>query len=136
VTFLGPIGTDQKVPLLRDARALLAPIDWNEPFGLILIEAMLSGCPVVAFGCGSVPELVEPGVTGFIAGSLEEMAGLIRPGGAVDRLDRRRIRAVAVQRFTHRRMAAEYEKLYLARAAGARGEGAQPVTTPQPVTAA
>ena len=93
MTCLGCIGTAQKVPLLRDARALLAPIEWNEPFGLILIEAMLSGCPVVAFGPGSVPELIEPGVTGFIAGSIEDMVGSIRPGGAVDRLDRRVIRA-------------------------------------------
>lgn len=135
VTFLGPIGTEQKVPLLRDARALLAPIAWNEPFGLILIEAMLSGCPVVAFGAGSVPELVEPGVTGFVVGSVEEMAQLIRPGGPVDRLDRRRIRAAAVQRFTHRRMAAEYERLYLARVSAA-GDRSSPVTSPQPVTAA
>ena len=79
VTCLGCIGTEQKVPLLRDARALLMPIDWNEPFGLTLIEAMLSDCPVVAFGLGSIPELIEPGVTGFIAGSLEDI--LKRPPG-------------------------------------------------------
>ncbi len=130
VTFLGPVDTGQKVPLLRDARALLAPITWNEPFGLILIEAMLSGCPVVAFRHGSVPELIEQGVTGFIADSPEEMAGLIRPGGPVDRLDRRRIRAAAVHRFNHRRMAADYERLYRARLPVAGG------TSPQPITAA
>jgi glycosyltransferase involved in cell wall biosynthesis len=115
VTYLGCIGPDQKVPLLRDARALLAPIEWNEPFGLILIEAMLSGCPVVAFRRGSVPELIEHGVTGLIAGSSEEMIEWIRPGGAVDQLDRQRIRASAVTRFNHRRMAGEYERLYAAR---------------------
>ena len=129
VTWLGCIGTEQKVPLLRDARALLAPIDWNEPFGLTLIEAMLSGCPVVAFGLGSIPELIEPGVTGFIATSLEDMARLIRPGGPVDRLDRRLIRTVAVRRFNHRRMAADYEDLYTTRASLAGG-------SPRPVTAA
>ena len=129
VTWLGCIGTEQKVPLLRDARALLAPIDWNEPFGLTLIEAMLSGCPVVAFGLGSIPELIEPGVTGFIATSLEDMARLIRPGGPVDRLDRRLIRNVAVRRFNHRRMAADYEDLYTTRASLAGG-------SPRPVTAA
>ena len=112
VRHLGPVGQSEKVPLLRDARALLAPIEWNEPFGLVLIEAMLSGCPVVAFGRGSVPELVEDGVTGFIAESREEMADLIRPGGAVDRLDRRRIRQVAVSRFGRERMVIEYERLY------------------------
>jgi glycosyltransferase involved in cell wall biosynthesis len=128
VTCLGCVGTEQKVPLLRDARALLAPIDWNEPFGLTLIEAMLSGCPVVAFGLGSIPELIEPGVTGFIAGSLEDMARLIRPGGPVDRLDRRVIRAVAARRFNHRRMAADYEDLYRARSPLAGGGNSRPVT--------
>jgi glycosyltransferase involved in cell wall biosynthesis len=128
VTCLGPIGTEQKVPLLRDARALLAPIDWNEPFGLTLIEAMLSGCPVVAFAGGSVSELIEPGVTGFIASSLQDMARLIRPGGPVDRLDRAGIRAVAVRRFNHRRMAAEYEALYGSRVAVAAGESPRPIT--------
>jgi glycosyltransferase involved in cell wall biosynthesis len=128
VTCLGCIGTEQKVPLLRDARALLAPVAWNEPFGLTLIEAMLSGCPVVAYGLGSIPELIEPGVTGFIAGSLEDMVRLIRPGGPVDRLDRRVIRAVATRRFNHRRMAAEYEDLYCARSPLADGGKPRPVT--------
>jgi glycosyltransferase involved in cell wall biosynthesis len=112
VSALGPIGMAQKVPLLCGARALLAPIDWNEPFGLILIEAMLSGCPVVSFARGSVPELVEPGITGFVAASMEEMAELIRPGGAVDQLDRRRVRARALRRFSRERMLLEYEALY------------------------
>lgn len=102
----------QKVPLLRDARALLAPIEWNEPFGLALIEAMLSGCPVIAFGHGSVPELVEPGVTGWIARDPEHMVDLLRPGAAVDRFDRARCRAVAVQRFGSERMVGQYEQLY------------------------
>jgi glycosyltransferase involved in cell wall biosynthesis len=128
VTCLGPIGTEQKVPLLRDARALLAPIEWNEPFGLTLIEAMLSGCPVVAFAGGSIPELIEPGVTGFIAGSLEEMARLIEPGGPVDRLDRGRIRTVAVRRFSRRRMAVEYEMLYQSRVAVTGGGSPRPIT--------
>lgn len=114
VTWLGRVGMDRKVPLLRDARALLAPIEWNEPFGLILIEAMLSGCPVVAFGRGSVPELVQPGVTGFVAASQDEMVELVRPGGPVDALDRRRIREVAVRRFDRARMVTDYERVYQA----------------------
>lgn len=118
VGYLGSIGTPIKVPLLRDARALLAPITWNEPFGLILIEAMLSGCPVVAFGRGSVPELVEPGVTGFIAESFEHMVDLIRPGGSVEGFDRERCRKRAVERFSRNRMVDEYEKLYLRVASG------------------
>ena len=128
VSYLGPIGMDDKAPLLCHARALLAPIDWHEPFGLILIEAMLSGCPVVTFGRGSVPELIEHGVTGFIAGSVEEMSQLIRPGGPVDRLDRRRIRARAVRRFGRDRMVAEYEEVYHAAALRTRPPRGRPIT--------
>jgi glycosyltransferase involved in cell wall biosynthesis len=121
VTYLGPIGLEVKRPLLRDARALLAPLRWHEPFGLALIEAMLSGCPVVAFGLGSAPELVEDGVTGYVVGSAEEMAAVVRPGGVLDHFDRRRCRARAVERFGSDRMVAEHERLYravVARAAG------------------
>lgn len=112
VEFLGCVGTDVKVPLLRDARALLAPIEWNEPFGLILIEAMLSGCPVVAYGRGSVPELVEPGLTGYIVESPEQMAALIAPGAALDHFDRAACRNRAVERFGRDRMVEEHEQLY------------------------
>jgi glycosyltransferase involved in cell wall biosynthesis len=128
VTFLGPVGPAQKIPLLRNARALVAPIEWNEPFGLILIEAMLSGCPVVAFARGSVPELVQQGLTGFTAASLEEMAQLIRPGGPVDRLDRRRIRVLAARRFSRERMVAEYERVYGLAAAKRLGASPRPIT--------
>lgn len=123
VRYVGPVGSARKVPLLRDARALLAPIGWNEPFGLILIEAMLSGCPVVAFGRGSVPELVEPGITGLIVGSAAEMAAVIAPGGVVDRIDRAGCRRRAVQRFGSGRMVTEYERLYaeLGAESGRRG---------------
>jgi len=112
VTELGSIGQDEKAPLLSQARALLAPIEWNEPFGLVLIEAMLSGCPVVAFPRGSVPELVEEGVTGFMVRSLEQMVDLIRPGGAVDAFDRMRCRQRAVERFSADRMVADHLALY------------------------
>jgi glycosyltransferase involved in cell wall biosynthesis len=118
VTYLGNIGMQAKVPLLRDARALLAPIDWNEPFGLALIEAMLSGCPVVAFARGSVLELVEPGVTGFIARDREEMVELIRPGGPVDQFDRAGCRLRAIERFSRERMVTEYERVYRRVSAG------------------
>ncbi len=128
VTSLGPIGAREKMRLLRDARALLAPITWNEPFGLILAEALLSGCPVVAFGRGSVPELIEDGVTGFIAESVEEMADLIRPGGEIERLDREEIREVAVRRFSRDRMVNQYEVLY--------GRVARPQPLRTPISAA
>ncbi len=111
VTYLGKIGMEEKVPLLRDARALLAPITWDEPFGLILAEAMLSGCPVVAFGRGSVPELVEEGVTGFLPRDAAELVEIIRPGGPLDDFDRRRCRERAVERFGRDRMVADHERL-------------------------
>jgi glycosyltransferase involved in cell wall biosynthesis len=106
------VGRDKKVPLLRDARALLVPITWNEPFGLALIEAMLSGCPVIAFGRGSVPELVEEGVTGFVVADDAEMTETIRPGGPLDSFDRRRCRERAAERFGRDRMVRGYEALY------------------------
>jgi len=73
---------------------------------------MLSGCPVIAFGMGSVPELVEDGLTGFIATSAEHMVELLRPGGAVDRIDRVACRARAVERFSAGRMVADHVALY------------------------
>lgn len=112
VQHLGCIGVAQKVPLLRDARALLAPLQWEEPFGLVLIEAMLSGCPVVAFPRGSAPELIEPGVTGFLTNSEEEMADLIRPGSQVDAIDRQRCRERALERFSRERLISDHLRLY------------------------
>ena len=112
VCYMGAIGMSKKVPMLRDSRALLMPITWDEPFGLVVIEAMLSGCPVVAFGRGSVPELVDPGVTGFIVESMEEMAEVIAPGGAIETIDRHACRMRAVQRFSQARMVANHERLY------------------------
>ncbi len=118
VTYLGEIGMEEKVPLLRDARALLSPITWDEPFGLILAEAMLSGCPVVAFGRGSVPELVEEGVTGFVPKNAAALVEVIRPGGPLDGFDRRRCRERAVERFGRERMVAAHERLYRSIARG------------------
>jgi glycosyltransferase involved in cell wall biosynthesis len=112
VRHLGCVDFSQKVPLLRDARALLSPLEWEEPFGLVLIEAMLSGCPVVAFPRGSVPELIEDGVTGFIADSPEQMAEIVRPGGVLEGFDRRRCRNRAVEQFNRDRLVTEHLRLY------------------------
>lgn len=112
VSYVGSIGMKEKVPFFRAARALLMPITWDEPFGLVMIEAMLSGCPVVGFPRGSVPELVEEGLTGFLVEDGGAMADLIRPGGPLDRFDRRRCRERAVERFASGRMVEEHEKLY------------------------
>jgi glycosyltransferase involved in cell wall biosynthesis len=112
VTNLGCIGIEQKVPLLRDARALLTPITWEEPFGLILIEAMLSGCPVVSFGQGSAPELIEQGITGYVVNDVAEMTRVIQPGGVLDNFDRRRCQRVARRRFGRERLIADHVRLY------------------------
>jgi len=95
--------------LFAHARALLVPLRWEEPFGLVLIEAMLAGCPVIAFPRGAVPEIVEEGVTGFVVDEVREMTAALRRAGA---LDRRRVRARAVERFSADRMAADYLAVY------------------------
>ena len=109
VEYIGEINDAQKADFLGGAIALLVPIDWPEPFGLVMIEAMACGTPVIAFNRGSVPEIIEDGVTGFI---VEDEAGAI---GAVDRLShlsRARIRARFEARFTARRMATDYLAVY------------------------
>lgn len=122
VEYVGCIGMREKVPFFRDARALLAPITWEEPFGLVLIEAMLSGCPVVAYPRGSVPEVVEEGVTGFVVEDEESMAQLIRRGGPLDAFDRGRCRARAAERFGRDRMVDEHLRLYERARSESRGQ--------------
>jgi glycosyltransferase involved in cell wall biosynthesis len=109
VEYIGEIGDKDKSQFLSGAIALLVPIDWPEPFGLVMIEAMACGTPVIAFNRGSVPEIIDDGLTGFI---VEDEAGAI---GAVDRLSelsREKIRAQFEQRFTARRMALDYLAVY------------------------
>ena len=109
VDFIGEIGESQKSDFLGGAKALLFPIDWPEPFGLVLIEAMACGLPVVAFAGGSVPEIIEHGVTGFVVNTLEEA---IAATSQIERLDRRACRAAFERRFTAFRMASDYVRLY------------------------
>lgn len=105
----GEVSHEPKLELLRGARALLFPIDWEEPFGLVMIEAMLVGTPVIAFGRGSVSEVVEDGVTGFVVHSAEEMA---QRAAALDGFDRAACRARARERWSRRRMAQDYAELF------------------------
>lgn len=133
VSYLGCVAMDVKVPLLERARALLAPIEWNEPFGLILIEAMLSGCPVVAYPGGSVPELVEEGVTGFVVRSPEEMARTIGRDGPVEGFDRERCRSRAIERFGRDRMVQQHLDLYREILAGRAAAGRDPARRPMHV---
>ena len=109
VEFVGEIDDAQKAGFLSGARALLFPIAWPEPFGLVMIEAMACGCPVVAFGRGSVPEVVEDGVTGFIVDNVEQAVAAC---ARLNRLDRATVRARFEQRWTARRMARDYLALY------------------------
>jgi glycosyltransferase involved in cell wall biosynthesis len=109
VDFIGEIGDAEKAEFLGHARALLFPIDWPEPFGLVMIEALACGTPVIAFRGGSVAEVIDEGVTGFVVGSVEEA---IAATDRIDTLDRRMCRAVFEKRFTVARMAANYVDLY------------------------
>jgi glycosyltransferase involved in cell wall biosynthesis len=109
VEFVGEIDEHQKTQFLGEAKALLFPIDWPEPFGLSMIEAMACGTPVLAFRCGSVPEIVEDGVTGVIVDSVEEaIAALPR----VIALDRNTVRQRFERRFSATRMAEDYVNVY------------------------
>ena len=109
VEFIGEINDAKKSEFLSGATVLLVPIDWPEPFGLVMIEAMACGTPVIAFNRGSVPEVIEDGLTGFI---VEDINGAV---GAVDRLhhlSRDKIRRRFEERFTARRMAQDYLSVY------------------------
>ncbi len=117
VEFVGEIGDAQKSDFIGHAKALLFPIDWPEPFGLVMIEAMACGTPVVAWNCGSAPEVVDHGVTGFLVSSEREAAVAIDSAG---RLDRAAVRAVFEARFSAVTMARNYVDIYQRLAAGGR----------------
>jgi glycosyltransferase involved in cell wall biosynthesis len=109
VEFVGEINDRQKAEFLGNARALLFPIDWPEPFGLVSIEAMACGTPVIAFRAGSVPEVIDDGITGFVVRNVEEAVAAVR---RLPDLDRRKVRAVFESRFTAERMARDYLAIY------------------------
>jgi glycosyltransferase involved in cell wall biosynthesis len=109
IEFIGEVDEEQKGRFLGEARALLFPIDWPEPFGLVMIEAMACGTPVLAFRHGSVAEVVEDGITGHIVDDIDEA---IRNIGRVLALDRGRVRRWFEQRFTAQRMVQDYVKIY------------------------
>jgi glycosyltransferase involved in cell wall biosynthesis len=115
VRLIGEVNDQAKQGFLAGAAALLFPIDWPEPFGLVMIEAMACGTPVIAFRSGSVPEVVDHGITGFVVSDEEEAIQAI---GRLGELNRHRIRAQFEKRFTSRRMAEEYLNHYTALAPG------------------
>jgi glycosyltransferase involved in cell wall biosynthesis len=109
VEFIGEINERSKIEFLGEAQALLFPIDWPEPFGLVMIEAMACGTPVLAFRRGSVPEIIDQGVTGAIVDTMDE-AVMMLP--RVMELDRRAVRRRFEQRFSSTRMATDYVGVY------------------------
>jgi glycosyltransferase involved in cell wall biosynthesis len=109
VEYIGEIGEQEKGEFLGEARALLFPIDWPEPFGLVMIEALACGTPVIAYRHGSVPEVLEHGVTGFIVSDQDEA---VRAVANLDQISRSQCRATFERRFSARRMADDYVALY------------------------
>ncbi len=109
VDFIGEINDGQKPDFLGNAAGLLFPISWPEPFGLVMIEAMACGTPVIAFNCGSVPEIMEDGLTGFVVEDIDTAVAAVMQ---LDRLYRPAIRARFEERFSARAMAREYVKIY------------------------
>ncbi|HEX4086164.1 MAG TPA: glycosyltransferase family 4 protein [Chthoniobacteraceae bacterium] len=109
VRYIGPVNHAQKQELLRNAAALIFPIQWEEPFGLVMIEAMACGTPVLGHALGSVAEVVDAGITGFYAPEIAQMGALVPE---VLALDRRRVRQQAESRFSCQRMVSEYVDLY------------------------
>jgi glycosyltransferase involved in cell wall biosynthesis len=112
IRYIGPLNDDQKNEYLGKSKALLFPIEWNEPFGMVMIEAMACGTPVIGFGKGSVPEVIDEGVTGFIVTSTAEMIESIE---RIEKIDRSRCREQALLRFDVKKIAKQYLSLFSAR---------------------
>lgn len=123
IEYIGEVGLQQKVSLLRGARSLVNPIRWPEPFGLVMVEALACGTPVLAFREGAAPELVDHGVTGFLCDDVDDMA---RHLCDVERLDRRACRDVAERRFSIERMVQDHLAVF-ERAIGDRTTRSQEV---------
>ncbi|MBV8848564.1 MAG: glycosyltransferase family 4 protein [Methylobacteriaceae bacterium] len=109
VDYVGEIGDDQKSEFLGNAAALLFPIDWPEPFGLVMIEAMACGTPVIAWNNGSVPEVIDDGITGFIVAGVDEA---VKDVARAAHLPRQKIRNIFEERFSATTMAQNYVRLY------------------------
>jgi glycosyltransferase involved in cell wall biosynthesis len=118
VRWDGEVSFGPKMEILEGARATLCPIAWEEPFGLVMIESMLVGTPVIAFARGAAPELIEEGVAGFLVRDREEMIARTRQ---IRSIDRARCRERARERFSSERMACDYERVYAQAIAAQRG---------------
>lgn len=109
IKYIGPVDMEQKIDLLSRARGLLNPIQWEEPFGMVMIEAMAVGCPVITFARGAAPEIVAHRRSGFLVQDVNEMAHCI---STIDELDRMAVRAHVEQHFTAHAMAEKYTQVY------------------------
>jgi len=114
IEYVGEINDAEKNDFLGEAAALLCPYDWPEPFGLVLIEAMACGTPVLAYRRGSIPEVIDHGVTGYICDNIGEMAKAV---AALPLIDRKRCREIFEKRFTVERMVKDYLAVYESMAA-------------------
>jgi glycosyltransferase involved in cell wall biosynthesis len=125
IRYLGEVGGERKKRLFADAYAFLMPIGWPEPFGMVMVESLAAGTPVLAFAHGAAPEIVEHGKTGFLVEDEEEMAAMVEKAGELDPADCRR----GAERFSPDRVAARYEAVYrqTVEAAGARNAADSPV---------
>ncbi|HEX8002899.1 MAG TPA: glycosyltransferase family 4 protein [Mycobacteriales bacterium] len=117
VEFLGEVAPDERAELLGSAMALVNPIGWPEPFGMVMIESLATGTPVLTFALGAAPEIVDHGVTGFLGSDVVSLATAV---GRLGEIDRRRCRAVVEQRFSADRMVAEHVELYASMTASPR----------------
>lgn len=114
IDYVGPVNDAQKNAILRGAAALLMLIEWEEPFGIVMAEAMACGTPVIGFRRGAVPEVVIDGVTGFVVDSVADAVAAV---GRLSRLDRPRVREQTARRFSHLTIVDQYEALYFERMA-------------------
>jgi glycosyltransferase involved in cell wall biosynthesis len=110
IRFVGEVGGARKQSLFAGAFAFLMPITWPEPFGMVMVEALAAGTPVLAFNHGAAPEIVEDGKNGFLVGDEDEMAAKVEEAGRLDPLECRR----SAERFLPDRIAARYEAVYAA----------------------
>jgi glycosyltransferase involved in cell wall biosynthesis len=109
IKYIGPVGSQDKIDLLSGARALLNPIQWEEPFGMVMVEAMAVGCPVIAFRRGAAPEIITSDKIGFLVNDVTEMVDRIQ---RIDEIDRKTVRLYTEEHFSSRAMAERYTKVY------------------------
>jgi glycosyltransferase involved in cell wall biosynthesis len=109
IKYIGPVNVKRKVSLLRRAHAFLNPIEWEEPFGMVMVEAMALGCPVISFARGAAPEIVEDGKTGFLVQDLDEM---VQSLPKIDEIEREETRLYVERNFSAKVMAEKYVQVY------------------------